>query len=93
MFTETEGSRKAVGDVDVVFHDGVYHLFHLVLPNHDFIAHAISTDAVHWRRVNNALFIDDPGSWDDLMLWTMHVTADPHSAGRWRHVLHRLVAP
>lgn len=84
MFTETDGSRKAIGDVDIVYHDGLYHLFHLVLPNHDFIAHAISTNAINWRRVNNALFIGDPGSWDDLMLWTMHVSPDPHQPGRWR---------
>ena len=84
MFSETDGSRKTIGDVDVLFHDGLYHLFHLVLPNHDFIAHAVSTDALNWRRVNNALFIGDPGSWDDLMLWTMHVSPDPHRAGRWR---------
>jgi beta-fructofuranosidase len=84
MFSETDGSRKTIGDVDVLFHDGLYHLFHLVLPNHDFIAHAVSTDALNWRRVNNALFIGDPGSWDDLMLWTMHVSPDPHLSGRWR---------
>ncbi len=84
MYTETEGSRKAIGDVDVVYHDGLYHLFHLVLPNHDFIAHAVSTDAINWRRVNNALFIGDPGAWDDLMLWTMAVSPDPHQPGRWR---------
>lgn len=84
MFSETEGSRKSIGDVDVVFHEGLYHLFHLVLPNHDFIAHAVSTDGIHWRRVTNALFIGDPGAWDDLMLWTMHVSPDPHRAGRWR---------
>ncbi len=84
MFTETEGSRKAIGDVDLLYHDGLYHLFHLVLPNHDFIAHAVSTDGLRWRRVNNALFIGDPGSWDDLMLWTMAVSPDPHRAGRWR---------
>jgi len=84
MFSETDGSRKAIGDVDVLFHAGLYHLFHLVLPNHDFIAHAVSTDALNWRRVNNALFIGDPGNWDDLMLWTMHVSPDPHHNGRWR---------
>ncbi|MEQ8789269.1 MAG: glycosyl hydrolase [Pirellulaceae bacterium] len=84
MYTETEGSRKAIGDVDVLYHEGLYHLFHLVLPNHDFIAHAVSTDGINWRRVANALFIGDPGSWDDLMLWTMHVTPCPHEAGRWR---------
>ncbi|MEW4453413.1 glycosyl hydrolase [Bremerella sp. JC817] len=84
MFTESEGSRKAIGDVDVVYHEGLYHLFHLVLPNHDFIAHAVSTDGINWRRVNNALFIGDPGSWDDLMLWTMAVSPDPFVPGRWR---------
>ncbi|QDU58521.1 glycoside hydrolase family protein [Aeoliella mucimassa] len=84
MFTETEGSRKAIGDVDILYHEGLYHLFHLVLPNHDFIAHAVSTDAINWRRVNNALFIGDPGSWDDLMLWTMSVSPDPHQPNRWR---------
>lgn len=84
MFFESTWSRKTIGDVDILFHDGLYHLFHLVLPNHDFIAHAISDNALNWRRVDNALFIGDPGSWDDLMLWTMHVTLDPHQPGRWR---------
>lgn len=84
MYSETDGSRKAIGDVDVLFHDGLYHLFHLVLPNHDFIAHAVSTDGIHWRRVRNALFIGDPGSWDDLMLWTMHISPNPHKPGSWR---------
>lgn len=84
MYTETKGSRKAIGDVDVIYHDGLYHLFHLVLPNHDFIAHAVSTDGINWRRVNNALFIGDPGSWDDLMLWTMAVSHNPYQAGQWR---------
>jgi len=84
MFSESDGSRKTIGDVDVLYHDGLYHLFHLVLPNHDFIAHAVSTNGINWRRVKNALFIGDPGSWDDLMLWTMAVTPDPHQPGRWR---------
>ncbi len=84
MFAETDGSRKAIGDIHVLFHEGLYHLFHLVLPNHDFIAHAVSTDAIHWRRVRNSIFLGDPGSWDDLMLWTMHVSPDPHREGAWR---------
>ncbi|MEQ9409445.1 MAG: glycosyl hydrolase [Fuerstiella sp.] len=84
MFSESTWSRKTIGDVDVVCHRGLYHLFHLVLPNHDFIAHAISDNGLNWRRVDNALFIGDPGSWDDLMLWTMHVTPDPHHPGKWR---------
>ncbi len=84
MFSETDGSRKAIGDIHVFYHEGLYHLFHLVLPNHDFIAHAVSTDAIHWRRVRNSIFLGDPGSWDDLMLWTMHISPDPHKPGSWR---------
>ncbi|QFT33138.1 hypothetical protein FIV00_21780 [Labrenzia sp. THAF82] len=76
--------RSDIGDVDVVYHDGLFHLFHLVLPNHDFIAHAVSSDGMTWRRVKNALFVGEPGEWDDDMLWTMHVTPDPDKAGEWR---------
>ena len=84
MYTESTGSRKTLGDVDVLFHDGVYHLFHLVLPNHDFIAHAVSNDCFNWRRVENSLFIGHPGAWDDSMLWTMHVSPDPYGVCKWR---------
>jgi len=66
-----------IGDVDVVAHDGVYHLFHLVLPNHDLIAHAVSEDGATWTPVANALFVGDPGAFDDDMLWSVHVSADP----------------
>lgn len=76
--------RSDIGDVDVVYHRGLYHLFHLVLPNHDFIAHAVSSDGLSWRRVKNALFVGDPGAWDDDMLWTMHVSPDPDREGGWR---------
>lgn len=73
-----------IGDVDVIKHDGIYHLFHLTLPNHDYIAHAVSEDGLKWRRVKNALFISDPRAWDDDMLWTMHVSPDPYKPGAWR---------
>jgi len=73
-----------IGDVEVVHHQGLYHLFHLVLPNHDYIAHAVSPDGLSWERVENAVFISDPGGWDDDMLWTMSVSPDPHHEGHWR---------
>lgn len=76
--------RSDIGDVDVLYHDGLFHLFHLVLPNHDFIAHAVSKDGMTWKRVKNALFVGEPGEWDDDMLWTMHVTPDPDRSGSWR---------
>lgn len=82
MYTGVGFSSSEIGDVDVLWHDGLFHLFHLVLPNHDYIAHAVSEDGLSWRRVQNALFIADPGHWDDDMLWTMHVSRDP--AGGWR---------
>lgn len=84
MYSESLTFRKTIGDVDVLWNDGLYHLFHLVLPNHDFIAHAVSRDGFDWKRVNNALFIGHPGSWDDHMLWTMHVSPDPFRPGSWR---------
>lgn len=84
MYNDSLTFRKTMGDVDVLWHNGVYHLFHLVLPNHDFIAHAVSRDGFNWRRVDNAMFIGHPGGWDDHMLWTVHVSADPHRDGWWR---------
>ena len=72
-----------IGDIDVLWDGEKYHLFHLVLPNHDYIAHATSPDGLTWDRVPHALFIDNPGAFDDDMLWTMHVSPDPHRGG-WR---------
>jgi len=73
-----------IGDVNVLKHKDVFHLFHLTLPNHAYIAHAVSRDGLKWRRVKNALFISDPKAWDDDMLWTMHVSPHPYRPGAWR---------
>lgn len=66
-------SNWEIGDITVIKHNGEFHLFHLIIPNHDYIAHAVSKDGISWKRVKNALFVGDPGDWDDDMLWTMHV--------------------
>jgi beta-fructofuranosidase len=84
MYTGHGFNDWGIGDVDVLKVGNTYHLFHLVLPNHAYIAHATSADGLNWMRVPNALFIGDPGSWDDDMLWTMHVSPDPHQRRRWR---------
>lgn len=84
MYTGGGFQAFAVGDVDVLWDEGLFHLFHLVLPNHAYIAHAVSEDGLTWRRVENALFVSDPGSFDDDMLWTMHVSPDPHRERSWR---------
>jgi beta-fructofuranosidase len=68
-----------IGDIDVVRRGRKFHLFHLVLPNHDYIAHAISEDGLNWKRTRNAIFTGEPGAWDDDMLWTMHVSQHPVS--------------
>lgn len=73
MYSGSGFSDWEIGDITVIIHEGVYHLFHLIIPNHDYIAHAISTDGISWKRTNNALFVGHPGEWDDDMLWTMHV--------------------
>jgi len=73
MYSGSGFSDWEIGDITVIIHEDVYHLFHLIIPNHDYIAHAVSTDGISWKRVNNALFVGNPGEWDDDMLWTMHV--------------------
>jgi beta-fructofuranosidase len=73
MYTGSGFSDWEIGDITVIIYKEVYHLFHLIIPNHDYIAHAISKNGISWKRVNNALFVGHPGEWDDDMLWTMHV--------------------
>ena len=73
MYTGSGFSDWEIGDITVIFHQDTYHLFHLIIPNHDYIAHAVSKDGISWKRTKNALFVGDPGSWDDDMLWTMDV--------------------
>lgn len=79
MYSGSGYSDWEIGDVDVFIKDGVYHLFHLIIPNHDYIAHAISSDGISWKRTQNALFVGHPGEWDDDMLWTMHVSEHENS--------------
>lgn len=75
MYSGAGFSDWEIGDVDVfIDEEGVYHLFHLIIPNHDYIAHATSKDGITWKRNKNALFVGHPGEWDDDMLWTMHVS-------------------
>ena len=76
MYAGSGFSDWEIGDITVIVYKGTYHLFHLIIPNHDYIAHAISRDGMSWKRVKNALFVGDPGDWDDDMLWTMHVYED-----------------
>ncbi len=84
MYSGKGFQYSELGDVDVFYHKGKFHLFHLVLPNHDYIAHAESTDGILWKRVKNAIYIGEPGEWDDDMIWTMHISPDPDNGSLWR---------
>jgi beta-fructofuranosidase len=77
MYTSRGFREWEIGDIDVLRRGRTFHLFHLVLPNHDYIAHAVSQDGMTWERTRNAIFTGEPGSWDDDMLWTMQVSRNP----------------
>lgn len=77
MYTSRGFRESEIGDINVIRRGKLFHLFHLVLPNHDYIAHAVSPDGMSWKRTRNAIFTGEPGSWDDDMLWTMHVSFNP----------------
>lgn len=77
MYTSRGFREWEIGDIDVLRRGRKFHLFHLVLPNHDYIAHAESPDGLNWTRTRNAIFTGEPGEWDDDMLWTMHVSFHP----------------
>ncbi|MGD7708300.1 family 43 glycosylhydrolase [Microlunatus sp. Y2014] len=62
-----------VGDIEVLVHEDRLHLFHLTLPNHDLVQHAVSDDGLTWTQVAHALRVGDPGEVDDDQIWTMGV--------------------
>ncbi|GAA5224694.1 glycoside hydrolase family protein [Membranihabitans marinus] len=74
LYTGSGFKDWEIGDIEVIKHGDTFHLFHLIIPNHDYIAHAVSNDGINWRRVRHAIFVGHPGEWDDDMLWTMDVS-------------------
>lgn len=62
-----------VGDIEVLVHEDRLHLFHLTLPNHDLVQHAVSDDGLRWTQLPHALRAGDPGDVDDDQIWTMSV--------------------
>jgi len=81
MYAPRGHGLSEVGDVEVVPHGDALHLFHLTLPNHDVVQHAVSTDGLAWHPLPAALRTGDPGDCDDDQIWTASVTPDP--AGGW----------
>lgn len=81
MYAPRGHGLSEVGDVEVVADGEELHLFHLTLPNHDVVQHAVSGDGLAWRPLPAALRTGDPGDCDDDQIWTASVTAD--GAGGW----------
>ena len=79
MYAPAGHGLSEVGDIEVFPHGDELHLFHLTLPNHDLVQHAVSDDGLAWRPLPAALRTGDPGAPDDDQIWTMSVTA--HDGG------------
>ena len=81
MYTPSGFGTSELGDIEIVPHGDELHLFHLTLPNHDVIQHAVSQDGLSWQPLPAALRTGDPGAVDDDQIWTMSVTPRPDGAG------------
>ncbi len=73
MYVPRGYSDSDLGDVEVVVRDGVLHLFHLTLPKHEVILHAVSTDGIRWEPRPPVLATGELGAFDDDQLWTMGI--------------------
>src|ERR1041384_4841663 len=81
MYTPSGFGTSELGDIEVVPDGDDLHLFHLTLPNHDVIQHAVSRDGLSWQPLPAALRTGDPGAIDDDQIWTMSVTPRPNEPG------------
>jgi len=74
VYTPRGFGLSEVGDIEIFPHGDELHLFHLTLPNHDVVQHAVSTDGLTWKQLPDALRTGDSGDCDDDMIWTMSVS-------------------
>ena len=81
MYTPSGFGTSELGDIEVVPDGDDLHLFHLTLPNHDVIQHAVSRDGLSWQPLPAAVRTGDPGAVDDDQIWTMSVTPRPDRVG------------
>ena len=65
MYAPAGFGYPEVGDVEVFPQGDHLHLFHLTLPNHDAVQHAVTDDALSWRELPTELRTSDPGACDD----------------------------
>ncbi len=81
MYTPRGFGASELGDIEIVPNGDDLHLFHLTLPSHDVVQHAVSQDGLSWAPRPAALRTGDPGDVDDDQIWTMSVIARPEGAG------------
>ena len=81
MYTPRGFGVSELGDIEVVADGDDLHLFHLTLPTHDVVQHAVSRDGLAWSPLPAALRTGDPGDIDDDQIWTMSVTPRPDRDG------------
>ncbi|MEM6991343.1 MAG: hypothetical protein AAF721_12615 [Myxococcota bacterium] len=65
MYVPARGGGEGLGNFEVVARGDELHLFHVVLPAADRVAHLVSRDGLAWRRLPDALRIGPPGRFDD----------------------------
>jgi len=75
MYTPRGFGASELGDIEIVPDGDDLHLFHLTLPSHDVVQHAVSQDGLAWTPLSAALRTGDPGDVDDDQIWTMSITA------------------
>ncbi len=71
---------KWIWDFWIVKNVEIYHIFYLQAPkslgdeklrhHNATVGHATSKDLIHWEVLPDALHPSQPGSWDDLAIWT-----------------------
>lgn len=65
--------KNELGDIDVIAHGDVIHVFYLSIPSHDRVGHLVSRDGLTWAEERPAIVTGDPGEFDDDQIWTMGV--------------------
>lgn len=73
MYFSNGMNPNAIGDFEVVAHEGQLHVFYLMLPHHLQVGHLVSGDGLNWQPMPPALYCGDPGTFDEDQIWTMGV--------------------
>ncbi|MBI2194478.1 MAG: hypothetical protein HYU36_21075 [Planctomycetes bacterium] len=73
MYLTPTANRNEIGDIEAIYHEGRFHVFHLALPSHDAVGHLISEDGLTWQQLPAAVRTGEPDEFDGDQIWTMGV--------------------